>query len=521
MTTREHHGGLSQVEDTSYVAARQGTDSMTALNITFDRVSAPFAPKFGDVQAAVNQAFGAWMSHFDVPQGAVTINVQIGILPSTEPVLGAFSAYAVVSRAGGATDMSGFGAEVASGAPLSAAARTAQLYVSSSWLNSNFADPAKNAAEIQRGLQRAIGQMLGFAVLTGHDANGGVVPPTPYATSQFDRYIRFNGTAEAFAGPNAVAANGGPVAMDYTTIFRPAVGGQVSLESTQQPAYTIQPLDVAILRDTGLPILSDQEVQEHLASRLYQAAFGRAPDAAGLMANSRSLVQGASLNQVAAGFVTSAEFVSRYGTDSSNADFVNTLYQNVLHRAGDAAGAQGWSNALAGGMSRADVLIGFSESNENRNALNANPNLSYSETAEAQTERLYDAAFGRAPDPAGFSNWSHALLNGLTLQQAAASFISGPEYANRYGAAVGSGAYVDALYQNTLHRAADASGRAYWLGLLNGGALGRADLLVAFSEAPEHVSNVIGKDTAVSGGLLMDPSAHLGSIPIIPGGVSG
>ena len=242
------------------------------------------------------------------------------------------------------------------------------------------------------------------------------------------------------------------------------------------------------------------------------------------MFNSRALLQGASLNQVAAGFVASAEFAGRYGAGSSDADFVNTLYQNVLHRAGDAGGVQNWISALAGGASRADVLTGFSEFGENRGALNANPNQSYGETAEAQTERLYDAAFGRAPDPVGFNNWTHALLNGVTLQQAAASFISGPEYANRYGAATSNGAYVDALYQNTLHRAADAPGRAHWLDLLNGGALGRADLLVAFSEAPEHVRNVIGKDTAVSAGLLVDPSAHLGFIPIpttITGAVRG
>ena len=117
--------------------------------------------------------------------------------------------------------------------------------------------------------------MLGFAVFTGHNANGGIVPPTPYITTEFDKYLAFNGNSEAFVGPNAIAATGGPVAMDYNTIFRPALGGQASLESTQQPAPTIQPLDLAILRDTGLPILSDQEVQEHLATWLYQAAFGR------------------------------------------------------------------------------------------------------------------------------------------------------------------------------------------------------------------------------------------------------
>lgn len=65
------------------------------------------------------------------------------------------------------------------------------------------------------------------------------------------------------------------------------------------------------------------------------------------------------------------------------------------------------------------MLTGFSDLAENRNALSVNPNLSYSATAEAQTRRLYDTAFGRTADPLGFAQHTNALLNGTTLQQAA------------------------------------------------------------------------------------------------------
>ena len=490
---------------------------MTALNVTFADPNGPNAAKYGAVTDAVNQAFTAWMSHFDAPQGAVTINVHFASLGTNEAASAAADYFVRVGSIGARADyMSGFAAEVETGGPLSSAVRTAELNLDTSWVAAYFANPTSpaSATEIQRVLQHEIGHMLGVDAFTTTNATGPVTPSS--YTSNFDSYLQFSGKTETFVGPNAVASYGGPVNMDYATVVHPYVPGGVSLLSYLNQAVTIQPLDLAMLRDTGLNILSNQEVQEHVATRLYQAAFGRAPDAVGLMDTSRALIQGAGLNQVAAAFVGSAEFTARYGAASSDAAFVSTLYQNVLHRAGDAGGVQNWLNTLAQGGSRATVLAGFSESAENRAALNVNPNLSYSETSEAQTERLYDAAFGRAPDSAGFNAWSHALLNGTTLQQAAASFIGGPEYASRYGAAATNGAYVDALYQNTLHRAADAPGRAHWLDLLNGNALGRADLLVIFSEAAEHVGNVIAKDTAVSAGLLVDPSAHLGSIPVIP-----
>ncbi len=101
------------------------------------------------------------------------------------------------------------------------------------------------------------------------------------------------------------------------------------------------------------------------ATRLYQAAFNRSPDAAGLALWSGQLSQGVAVDQVAQGFVGSAEFAATYGTLDANA-FVTQLFANVLHRAPDASGLQGWLSALASGSSRAHVMAGFADSNENR-----------------------------------------------------------------------------------------------------------------------------------------------------------
>jgi hypothetical protein len=101
------------------------------------------------------------------------------------------------------------------------------------------------------------------------------------------------------------------------------------------------------------------------AYRLYKAALARTPDQAGQLAWSSALASGATPSQVAQGFVDSAEFQQKYGALSTQ-DFVSTLYQNALGRTADVPGLQAWTSALQGGMSKADVVVGFSDSSENR-----------------------------------------------------------------------------------------------------------------------------------------------------------
>ena len=71
------------------------------------------------------------------------------------------------------------------------------------------------------------------------------------------------------------------------------------------------------------------------------------------------------LSQVAAHFIASPEFQTRYGNVDNNA-FVALLYQNVLDRDPEDAGLQYHLADLAAGLSRADVLTHFSESPENQ-----------------------------------------------------------------------------------------------------------------------------------------------------------
>ncbi len=106
------------------------------------------------------------------------------------------------------------------------------------------------------------------------------------------------------------------------------------------------------------------------AYRIYQAAFNRTPDLAGLGYWIKQMDAGQSLVEVAKGFAGSAEFKAQYGLSPSNLQIVEKFYQNVLHRPGEPAGISYWTGVLdSKNASVADVLAGFSESPENQAAL--------------------------------------------------------------------------------------------------------------------------------------------------------
>ena len=100
--------------------------------------------------------------------------------------------------------------------------------------------------------------------------------------------------------------------------------------------------------------------------RLYKAAFDRTPDEEGLGYWINELDQGYALHEVANSFVISEEFKNLYGADLDNSGFITALYNNVLDRDPDQGGLDYWINDMENnGMSRADVLASFSESDEN------------------------------------------------------------------------------------------------------------------------------------------------------------
>lgn len=120
--------------------------------------------------------------------------------------------------------------------------------------------------------------------------------------------------------------------------------------------------------DFGNEILAlDLDGNAGQAYRLYQAAYDRTPDRAGVSFWTEVLDIGHSLQFVADHFVTADEFVEKYGANPTDVQYIDLLYSNVLDRMPDAAGYDFWVDKMVEeGLTRADLLIEFSESDENQ-----------------------------------------------------------------------------------------------------------------------------------------------------------
>ena len=215
--------------------------------------------------------------------------------------------------------------------------------------------------------------------------------------------------------------------------------------------------------------------------RLYEAFFGRAPDAGGLQHWMSERANGASVADVATAFAGSDEFRNAYG-DLSDAAYIDLVYRNVLFRPADAGGASFWAAQLASGASRGDVMTAFSESPENIERTGGDPVRDH---AASSVVRLYAAVFQRAPDEAGLDFWANRYRSGVSLDDIASSMITAPEFVERYGS-LGDSAFVNQVYCNVLGRSVDAAGGSYWLAELSTGVT-RGTLMTGFSESPEFI----------------------------------
>ena len=226
--------------------------------------------------------------------------------------------------------------------------------------------------------------------------------------------------------------------------------------------------------------------------RLYGAALGRPAETTGLSAWVGALDAGAaSLAAAANGFVGSAEFALRYGA-LDDAGFATRLYLNVLGRAPDAAGLEHWTSKLAGGTSRAEILLGFSESAEFRDKTHsATANKLWTVDPEAMDVlRCYMAILDRAPDAGGLASWIAVRENGLTNAGMVDAFIGSAEFQTRFGA-LSDADFVARMYLAALDRPADAAGHAAWTATLDSGAIARRDVVQGFAYSDEMTQKLL------------------------------
>ncbi|MCS5698061.1 DUF4214 domain-containing protein [Cyanobium sp. FGCU-52] len=104
-----------------------------------------------------------------------------------------------------------------------------------------------------------------------------------------------------------------------------------------------------------------------------------------------------------------------------------------------------------------------------------------------QVFRLYNAAFKRIPDAAGFQYWNQINESRrATLAQTAFYFTQAPEFISRYGANPSTQTFVTGMYNNILGRDPDTVGLAFWDAALSSGRLDKAGVLLEFSQSAEN-----------------------------------
>ncbi|MCB1918910.1 MAG: DUF4214 domain-containing protein [Candidatus Competibacteraceae bacterium] len=160
--------------------------------------------------------------------------------------------------------------------------------------------------------------------------------------------------------------------------------------------------------------------QEGAIARLYHAAFDRMPDATGFAYWVQQIQQGASLETISASFLGSPEWAKL--AVASDEAFVDHLYHTVLRRDPDAASQAFWEGQLAHGVSRASVLLSFTESLENRAAL----------ASKVAVDMLYLGLLDREGDIWDYNYWVSVLESGAqTKDQVIDAFLKSQEFHDR------------------------------------------------------------------------------------------
>ncbi len=155
--------------------------------------------------------------------------------------------------------------------------------------------------------------------------------------------------------------------------------------------------------------------------RLYFAYFLRVPDYWGLLYWIGNRQAGMPLAEVSENFSLSQEFTETYGSLTDDA-FIELIYTNVLGRGSDPDGKAYWLAKIASGMTRGEVMLGFSDSAEYQTIM-AN---------EVLAVMMYVGLLRRSPEPLGFLYWLAYLDQGNPPLAMINGFLIAPEYRGRF-----------------------------------------------------------------------------------------
>ncbi len=221
--------------------------------------------------------------------------------------------------------------------------------------------------------------------------------------------------------------------------------------------------------------LTQKQMVEAYVTRLYTLVLGRKPDANGLNAWVSQLMNGNNTGAEAAqGFIFSNEYLKK---NTSNADYVEMLYNTMMGRTSDAAGKAAWVKQLDNGCTRLGIMAGFVGSDEfskicasygiQRGTITSTAVTDQNPDVTAFVCRMYTVVLGRNYDPNGLDAWTAKLLKReIGGGELSMGFFHSQEFLSK---AVSDRNFVTICYRTYLNREPDAAGLESWLVRLNAG----------------------------------------------------
>jgi hypothetical protein len=158
-----------------------------------------------------------------------------------------------------------------------------------------------------------------------------------------------------------------------------------------------------------------------------------------------------------------------------NQNFVQQLYQDVLHRTADTAGLTFWTIELTtGALTQTQVAFGIEASPEGRQQL---------------VNDLFTRFLRRPADPLGLTAWTAYLNQGHTTAELESQLLGSNEYFQNRGGGTIQG-WITAVYQDVLGRAPDSAGLAGLIQALSGGASRQQAALGVLQSAEGRIDQV-------------------------------
>lgn len=134
----------------------------------------------------------------------------------------------------------------------------------------------------------------------------------------------------------------------------------------------------------------------------------------------------------------------------TTASTITQYFENILMRSPSAAELSENEAKVAAGMTLEQVRDALVTSDE-------------SVTYAQQVIRIYQTAFGRIPDAAGLDGWVDAIREGtLTTSDLVGGFVASVEWDALYGGTEVTPQIIESLYQNILHRSATEADITAW-----------------------------------------------------------